>query len=55
MITSEIYSVYVLLQKNNAGIVQGTNDIIMAIYDPTLNYNILFNVEKVEKYKNKNS
>ena len=32
MITSEIYSVYVLLQKNNAGIVQGTNDIIMAIY-----------------------
>lgn len=32
MIKKEVYSVYMLLQKNNAGIVQGMNDIIMAVY-----------------------
>ena len=32
MIKSEVYSIYMLLQKNNAGILQGTNDIIMAVY-----------------------
>jgi hypothetical protein len=32
MIKKEVYSVYMLLQKNNAGIVQGMNDIVMAVY-----------------------
>jgi hypothetical protein len=32
MIKSEVYSIYMLLQKNNAGIVQGMNDVIMAVY-----------------------
>jgi hypothetical protein len=32
LIKSEIYSIYILLQKNNAGISGANNDIILAVY-----------------------
>ena len=32
LIKSEIYSIYILLQKNNAGISSANNDIILAVY-----------------------
>ena len=55
MITSEIYSVYVLLQKNNAGIVQGTNDVILAVYMFKSSDKVVSNVSSTSDINNSNN
>lgn len=46
MIKKEMYSIYVMLQKNNAGIVESNNDIITAIYVFKNSYTVLSSVPK---------
>jgi hypothetical protein len=55
LIKSEIYSIYVLLQKNNAGIAGANNDIILAVYMFRKSNKTIFNKYTTDNTKDSDS